>query len=55
MSERQEERLTSPPSEEEGLGEEVEPPFRVREDGWVFEKMVSEKMVFEKNDFLNLL
>jgi len=30
--------VTSPPSEEEGLGVEVEPPLRVREDGWVFEK-----------------
>ena len=51
-SERQEERLTSPPSEEEGLGEEVEPSlmvkrdgvilerplFRVREDGWFSKK-----------------
>ena len=39
-----------PSSEEEGLGEEVEPPFRVREDGWVFEKVFMEGF-FSKNTF----
>jgi len=37
-SERRVGAVTSLSSEERGLGGEVEPPLRVREDGWVFEK-----------------